>query len=52
MKIVAQLSALDIKVFKWVDRKQLNVLFLLTEDDAALKVAKQITFRGLLAYKP
>ena len=26
MKIVAQLSALDIKVFKWVDRKQLNVL--------------------------
>ena len=26
-------------------------MLLLTEDDSALKVARQVTFRGLVAYK-
>ena len=28
-----------------------NFILLFTEDDSALKVAQQITFRGLVAYK-
>ena len=45
-----------------INRKQLNILkyfwniwyfiFLFNDDDSALKVTKQITFRGLVTYKP
>ena len=53
---------INIKAFNLVNGKQLNVLktfleylefyiILLTENDSALKVAYQIAFRGLVAYK-
>ena len=53
---------INIKEFNWICKKQLNILkifleyldfiCLFPEDDSALKVAQQITFRGLVAYKP
>ena len=52
---------INIKEFNRVCKKQLNILkifleyldfiCLFPEDDSALKVAQQITFRGLVAYK-
>ena len=53
---------INIELFDQVNREQLNIwktvgiskilILLLTEDDSALKVAQQIMFWGLVAYKP
>ena len=54
---------IKIKTFDWVNWKQLNILIKFsgylefyveddTEDDSALTVALQITFRGLVACEP
>ena len=55
-KICSLAICINIKAFSSINRKHFwsiwKIILLLTENDSALKVAKQVTFRGLVAHKP